>query len=119
MTKIAGYYTRKEAADRLGLSVVRLIQLRSEGTLVPSLRLGNMVLYSQAALDAFIAGRQPQRYVSESGERLLTIAEAAQALGVTKEAIHDRLRSGTLKAVRQPWGCPAGFRYLIPESSIR
>jgi DNA-binding transcriptional MerR regulator len=47
----------------------------------------------------------------EQDVELLTIAEAAQRLGVSTDTIHRRLRRGQLSGQRQP--TPQGFTWLI------
>lgn len=44
--------------------------------------------------------------------RTLTVAEAAELLGISKSAAYDFVRSGELPAIR------LGRRVLIPESAL-
>jgi len=52
---------RKEAARRLGLGVRMVWELTNTGEL-PAVRFGRAVRYRVADLEAFTAGRTPERY---------------------------------------------------------
>jgi len=121
MTKIPGFYTRKEAAAYVRLSVPRLAQLaQAGGELVPCRYIGRMVLYSQEQLDQFLAKRQARPDLrTPSGEPAYTINEVAALTGLSWSALYQQIKAGTLPAYRRPHGYgPLGERYLIPASVI-
>lgn len=48
---------------------------------------------------------------------LLTVTEVARRLGVTRQRVHQRIKTGSLKAERVP--SPTGrFHYLLPADQF-
>lgn len=48
----------------------------------------------------------------------LTVAEAARRLGLTRQAIHQRIKAGTLKADRVDSVTAARFHYVLPADQF-
>lgn len=64
----------------------------------------------QRVADALIAAVEPEP--QDGLERLLSIPEAANALGISRSALYWRLRDGSIRSFK------VGRRRLIPASAI-
>jgi len=49
---------------------------------------------------------------------MLTLREAAQRLGVSRQAVHRRIQSGLIQAERDPIPTFPGYRLLINEKEL-
>lgn len=49
---------------------------------------------------------------------LLTVTEVARRLGVSRQAIHQRIKAGTLKADRVDSVTAARFHYMLPADQF-
>lgn len=49
----------------------------------------------------------------------LTIAGVAEALGLTGEAVRQRIRKGELEAFKQPAATLGGYRYLVSQEALK
>ena len=115
---LPGFYTRKEAADYVGLSVIRLIQLAGTGELQPSRTIGRMVFYDKATLDGFMSKRAGRDNLVYQGERVYTIEQVAEMLGVSRATIHTRVRQHKIESIRQRIG-ERRWRYMIPARALQ
>ena len=50
---------------------------------------------------------------------MLTLREAAERLGVSRQAVHRRIQDGLIHAERDPIPTFPGYRLLINEKEIR
>ncbi|WP_186325240.1 helix-turn-helix domain-containing protein [Cellulosimicrobium sp. TH-20] len=81
-------------------ATTRALVLVERATHVPALR---VAVATSAEFD---------REVDARAETTLSVSEAAERLGTTRQAVHQRIRSGSLPARR------SGHSYAIPETAV-
>ena len=119
LTNIPGFYTRREAAEYLGLSEARLAQIAMVGGEMPPTRqVGRVMLYDKAALDRFKMHRANAKRLTVGDELAYTVAQVARRLGMSRAGVHFLIRADTLAAVKRPYVGSVPFRYLILESEL-
>jgi len=90
-------FTRKQAASYLGMSASLLDKiLYSERILRPSYYRGRSPMFTQESLDEIQAERALPKRDAE-GNEMCHASEAARILGITRQAVYERIKSGKLK----------------------
>lgn len=107
------WYTRKEAADKLGVSMNTIYHYYKQGKIkkIPDPhRLHREVRYEKAEIDQLAAEMEEQ----PDG---LSPAHVAKQLGISVQLVYKHIREGTIEASEVPVG-DERFHYVISEESL-
>jgi predicted site-specific integrase-resolvase len=94
------YYTAREAAERLGVGIATFNRwYYSNPQRYVAVRVGTNRLYTEAIIELMRVDHGARgRWQTADGERLLTGAQAARALGISRAALSSHYRRGHLAA---------------------
>jgi predicted DNA-binding transcriptional regulator AlpA len=131
LEEVTGLIPLKEWADRLGLSRQWVYQLVWEGRIKPAAKLRHIILVpadmpppERRSRIGEVIRQRLQRLVDEAsakaGERLVTQAELARRLGVSRQRVFQIIQARGIPVQRVPWDKKGRvFITLVPERLVK